>query len=74
MIHQPVGGYIGQASDVKIHTREILELKSRINELIAKHTGKSFKEVQEDTERDLFMSAKEAIEYGLIDKIYYTRK
>ncbi|HAT1513893.1 ATP-dependent Clp endopeptidase proteolytic subunit ClpP [Morganella morganii] len=73
MIHQPLGGYQGQATDIEIHAQEILKVKSRMNELLAHHTGKSVEEIQRDTERDRFLSAKEAQEYGLVDHIYTHR-
>ncbi|MDT9587085.1 MAG: ATP-dependent Clp endopeptidase proteolytic subunit ClpP [Candidatus Arsenophonus melophagi] len=73
MIHQPLGGFQGQASDIEIHAKEILKIKSRMNELIAKHTGKKIQEVANDTERDRFLTAEEAVSYGLIDKVYTTR-
>jgi ATP-dependent Clp protease protease subunit len=69
MIHQPSGGSQGQASTIEIYTKEILKLKSRLNELLAKHTGQSIKKVARDTDRDYFMSAEEALEYGLIDSV-----
>ncbi|TBL55237.1 ATP-dependent Clp endopeptidase proteolytic subunit ClpP, partial [Klebsiella oxytoca] len=70
MIHQPLGGYQGQATDIQIHAQEILKVKSRMNELMAQHTGKSIEEIERDTERDRFLSANEALEYGLVDKVY----
>ncbi|WP_272682624.1 ATP-dependent Clp endopeptidase proteolytic subunit ClpP [Providencia sp. PROV124] len=73
MIHQPLGGYQGQASDIQIHAQEILKVKSRMNELMALHTGKSIEEITRDTERDRFLSANEAKEYGLVDQIYSSR-
>lgn len=73
MIHQPLGGFYGQASDIKIHTREILKIKNLINKIMAKHTGKKIEKIEEDTERDCFLSTKEALSYGIIDKIYFTR-
>ncbi|MGP1958920.1 MAG: ATP-dependent Clp endopeptidase proteolytic subunit ClpP [Arsenophonus sp. NC-CH8-MAG3] len=73
MIHQPLGGFQGQASDVEIHAKEILKIKLRMNELMAKHTGKKIKEIENDTERDRFLSAEEAVSYGLVDKIYINR-
>lgn len=73
MIHQPLGGFQGQASDIEIHAKEILKIKSRMNELMAKHTGKKIKEVENDTERDRFLTAEEAVSYGLVDKIYSNR-
>lgn len=73
MIHQPLGGYQGQATDIEIHAQEILKVKSRMNELMAHHTGKSIEEISRDTERDRFLSANEAKEYGLVDQIYTSR-
>ncbi|WP_348666410.1 ATP-dependent Clp endopeptidase proteolytic subunit ClpP [Arsenophonus symbiont of Ornithomya chloropus] len=73
MIHQPLGGFQGQASDIAIHAAEILTIKSRINKLMARHTGKKIKDIENDTERDRFLSAEEAVIYGLIDKIYINR-
>lgn len=69
MIHQPLGGAEGQATDIAIHADHIISMKNLLNELIAKHTGKDLKHVALDTERDKFMSAKEALHYGLIDRI-----
>jgi ATP-dependent Clp protease protease subunit len=69
MIHQPLGGAQGQATDIEIHAKEILRMKKELNEILAKNTGKSIKKIQADTERDNFMSASEAVEYGLIDKV-----
>ncbi|NIH41174.1 MAG: ATP-dependent Clp endopeptidase proteolytic subunit ClpP [Buchnera aphidicola (Periphyllus aceris)] len=69
MIHQPLGGYKGQASDIKIHALEIYKIKKNINEILSRHTKKNIKQIQKDTERDYFLSAKEALEYGLIDSI-----
>lgn len=73
MIHQPLGGYQGQATDIQIHAQEILKVKSCMNELMAQHTGKSIEEIERDTERDRFLSANEALEYGLVDKVYTQR-
>ncbi len=73
MIHQPSGGSQGQASTIEIYTKEILKLKSRLNELIANHTGQSLKKVAKDTDRDYFMSAEEALEYGLIDNVLVSK-
>ncbi|MGP1954426.1 MAG: ATP-dependent Clp protease proteolytic subunit, partial [Arsenophonus sp. NC-QC1-MAG3] len=67
------GGFQGQASDIEIHAKEILKIKLRMNELMAKHTGKKIKEIENDTERDRFLSAEEAVNYGLVDKIYINR-
>jgi ATP-dependent Clp protease protease subunit len=69
MIHQPLGGAQGQATDIEIHAREILRMKKELNEILAKNTGQSIETITADTERDNFMSAKEAVEYGLIDKV-----
>jgi ATP-dependent Clp protease protease subunit len=69
MIHQPWGGAEGKASDIEITAREILRLKARLNEILAKHSGKSVEDVERDTDRDHFMSAEEAKEWGLVDKV-----
>ncbi len=69
MIHQPAGGFQGQASDIEIQAREIMKVKSRLNEIYAKHTGRSIDKIEKDMDRDYFMSAEEALEYNLIDKI-----
>lgn len=69
MIHQPLGGAEGQATDIAIHAEHIVKMKNMLNELIAQHTGKDVNQVKSDTERDKFLSSKEALEYGLIDKI-----
>lgn len=69
MIHQPLGGFQGQASDIEIHTREILEVRERLNKILAKHTGKSLDEIQQDTDRDNFMNAETSVAYGLIDEV-----
>ncbi|MBK4765121.1 MAG: ATP-dependent Clp endopeptidase proteolytic subunit ClpP [Pantoea sp. Brub] len=74
MIHQPLGGYQGQATDVEIHAREILKVKQCMNKLMAQHTGQSLKQIENDTERDYFLSAQEALDYGLIDSILSNRK
>ena len=73
MIHQPMGGFQGQASDVEIHAREILYLRSRLNELMANHTGQDVKTIEHDTDRDNFLSAEEAVKYGLVDKVLLSR-
>lgn len=73
MIHQPMGGFQGQASDVEIHAREILYLKSKLNEILAKHTGKDIKTIEQDTDRDNFLSAEQAVNYGLVDKVLASR-
>jgi len=74
MIHQPLGGYQGQATDIEIHTREILKVRSQLNEILALHSGQSVETIAGDTERDNFMSPAEAKEYGLIDELIDTRK
>jgi ATP-dependent Clp protease protease subunit len=73
MIHQPLGGFQGQASDIEIHAREILYLRARLNEMLSKHTGKPIGQIEKDTDRDNFLSASAAMEYGLIDKVMTTR-
>ncbi len=74
MIHQPLGGFQGQATDIQIHAQEILSIKARLNELLAYHTGQDLETIQRDTERDNFMSASRAAEYGLIDSVYDKRQ
>lgn len=74
MIHQPMGGVQGQASDIDIHAREILRMKDILNELLAKHTGQPKEKIERDTDRDFFMSAEEAKEYGIIDEVFYRKK
>ena len=69
MIHQPLGGAQGQATDIEIQTKEILRMKKRLNEILADHTGKPIKTIEKDTDRDFFMSAAEAVTYGLIDAV-----
>ena len=69
MIHQPLGGFRGQASDIEIHAREIIALKAKLNELLAKHTGQPLERIEKDTDRDNFMSAQVACEYGLVDNV-----
>ncbi len=73
MIHQPLGGFQGQATEIEIHAKEILRLKKIVNEIMAKHTGKRLKTIERDTERDYFMDANEAQKYGIIDKVIYSR-
>lgn len=70
MIHQPWGGYQGSASDIEIHAREIVKTKQQINGIVAKHTGQTMKKIVTDTDRDFFMSAEDAREYGLVDEVY----
>jgi ATP-dependent Clp protease protease subunit len=73
MIHQPLGGFQGQATDIDIHAREILKVRERLNTILAKHTEQSIETIQRDTERDNFMAAEDAVQYGLIDKVLSTR-
>ena len=73
MIHQPLGGAQGQASDIAIQAEHILKIKKNLNEILAKNTGKPYEEVEKDTDRDNYLSAEEALEYGLIDKIFVSR-
>lgn len=70
MIHQPLGGFSGQASDVEIHAREMLRVKAEINRIMSIHTGKDIKQIEEDTDRDFFMTATEARDYGIIDEVH----
>ena len=73
MIHQPMGGFQGQASDVEIHAREILYLKARLNEILARHTGQKVEQIDRDTDRDNFLAAEDAVRYGLVDKVMASR-
>jgi len=73
MIHQPMGGFQGQASDVEIHAREILYLRSKLNEILARHSGQDIKSIERDTDRDNFLSAEQAVNYGLVDKVLASR-
>ncbi|MBK6675792.1 MAG: ATP-dependent Clp endopeptidase proteolytic subunit ClpP [Rhodocyclaceae bacterium] len=73
MIHQPMGGFQGQASDIEIHAKEILFLKQRLNEMLARHTGQPIDRIERDTDRDNFLSADAAAEYGLVDKVLNKR-
>jgi ATP-dependent Clp protease protease subunit len=74
MIHQPMGGFQGQASDIEIHAKEIMKMKDSLNGILSKHTGQSLDKIREDTERDYFMSGQEAKEYGIIDEVIVTLK
>ncbi|MEO0094678.1 MAG: ATP-dependent Clp endopeptidase proteolytic subunit ClpP [candidate division WOR-3 bacterium] len=74
MIHQPEGAFQGQATDIEIHAREVLKIRELLNKLLAKHTGKSEEKIAKDTDRNYFMSAEEAKEYGIIDEVIETRK
>jgi ATP-dependent Clp protease protease subunit len=73
MIHQPSGGFQGQASDIEIQAREVLYLKKRLNEMLAKHTGQPIEQIERDSDRDRFMAAEEAVKYGLIDRVLTNR-
>jgi ATP-dependent Clp protease protease subunit len=74
MIHQPSSGVRGQVSDIEIHAREVIYLRKRMNEILAKHTGKSEEQIKDDTERDRFMTADQGVEYGIIDGVIQSRK
>lgn len=74
MIHQPLGGAKGQASDIEIEAKEILRMKTMLNQMLANHTGQTLEKIKEDTERDYYMSAAEAKDYGLIDKVVTSTK
>jgi ATP-dependent Clp protease protease subunit len=73
MIHQPLGGFQGQASDIDIHAREILLIRDKLNAVLAHHTGQPLSKIEQDTDRDNFLSAEQAVEYGLIDKVLNSR-
>lgn len=73
MIHQPAGGAQGQASDIEIHAREILTLRERLNQILAKHTGQPLQQIEKDTDRNFFMSAEEAVKYGIVDEVLTRR-
>jgi ATP-dependent Clp protease, protease subunit len=74
MIHQPSGGFQGQVSDIEIHAKEILYLKARLNEILAKHTGKTIEAIAHDSDRDFFMGAEDAVKYGIVDKVLTARE
>jgi ATP-dependent Clp protease protease subunit len=73
MIHQPLGGAHGQATDIEIHAKEILKIREKINDILVKHTGQTRKRIKADTDRDFYMSAAEALEYSIIDKVIESR-
>ncbi|WEJ63763.1 ATP-dependent Clp endopeptidase proteolytic subunit ClpP [Thiomicrorhabdus lithotrophica] len=73
MIHQPLGGFQGQASDIQIHAQEIMQIKNKLNAALAEHTGQDIKTIEQDTDRDNFMSAEQACDYGLVDKVLTNR-
>jgi len=73
MIHQPLGGFQGQASDIAIHAKEILSIRDKLNKILAHHTGQPLEKIQQDTDRDNFLNSEQAVEYGLIDKVLTSR-
>ncbi|MDH5594133.1 MAG: ATP-dependent Clp endopeptidase proteolytic subunit ClpP [Gammaproteobacteria bacterium] len=73
MIHQPLGGYQGQATDIEIHTKEIIKIRDQLNQILVEHTGQDMKKIREDTDRDFFLSGEDAVEYGLIDSVLNER-
>ena len=73
MVHQPSAGFQGQATDISIHANEVLELKRRLNTIFSKHTGQTVEQIEEDLERDRFLSAEAAVEYGIVDTVLQTR-
>jgi ATP-dependent Clp protease protease subunit len=74
MIHQPMGGFQGQATDIEIHAKEILYLRARLNEILARHTKQTIEVIQHDTERDFFLGAEDSVKYGLVDKVLISRE
>lgn len=74
MIHQPLGGFQGQASDIDIHAKEVLKIKAKMNEIMAKHSGQSIEKIEKDTDRDNFLDAEQAKDYGLIDQVVSHRQ
>ena len=74
MIHQPLGGFQGQASDIEIHAKDVLKIRTKLNEVLSKHSGQKIETIEQDTERDNFMSGEEACDYGLIDKVISKRE
>lgn len=74
MLHQPIGAFQGQATDVEIQAKEILRMREILNGILAKHTGQSMEKISKDTERDFYMSSEEALEYGIIDKVLIKRE
>ena len=73
MIHQPLGGFSGQAADMEIHAKEIIKIRAKLNKILAENTGKPLATIEQDTDRDFFMSAEEAVKYGVVDKVITTR-
>ncbi len=74
MVHQPLGGFQGQATDIEIHAKEILQIRERLNEVLVRHTGQTMDKIRQDTDRDFFMSGEEAVSYGLVDEVLTSRK
>ena len=74
MLHQPLGGVQGQATDIDIHAREVLRIREELNNLLVKHTGQTLKKIEKDTDRDMFMTSKQALDYGVIDEVISSRK
>lgn len=74
MLHQPLGGVQGQAADIDIHAREVLRIREELNNILMKHTGQTMKKIEKDTDRDLFMTSKQALDYGVIDEVISSRK
>jgi ATP-dependent Clp protease, protease subunit len=73
MIHQPLGGFQGQATDIEIHARDILDTRDRLNQILARHTGQDVEKIKQDTDRDNFMTAEQAVKYGLVDRVLSSR-
>lgn len=74
MLHQPLGGVQGQAADIDIHAKEVLRIREELNQLLVKHTGQTMKKIEKDTDRDMFMTSKQALDYGVIDEVISSRK
>ena len=74
MLHQPLGGVQGQATDIDIHAREVLRIREALNSILMKHTGQTIKKIEKDTDRDMFMTSKQALDYGVIDQVISSRK
>jgi len=74
LIHQPLGGFQGQATDIEIHAREILRMRSELNDILVRHTGQSLTKIETDTERDFFMGGEDAVEYGIVDRVIFQRE
>lgn len=74
LIHQPLGGFQGQATDIEIHAREILRMRAELNEILVRHTGQPLEKIEADTERDFFMGGKEGVDYGIVDKVIFQRE